>query len=607
MFVTPVKITTKIRNALRIDRAFHLVWAASKVWTILSIILTLIQGVLPLLTLYVMKLIVDSITYAVQTGDTSRGFREVAYLIIAAATIAIFQAAMSQLAAYISDGQALVVTDYVSATLHKKSIRLDLAYYENPRYHDTLHRAQQEGPFRPTRIVNGLTRLLQNGVSLAAMVGLLFMFHWAVGILLLISTLPGMVAQVIHARKRFEWQKKRTHDERVSSYINTLLTFEPYAKEIRLFELGSYFSSLFNNIRNMIRGEKLSLSRGRAISEFIAQFIAAVILMGCFLLIAFRAFTGAITVGDMVMFFQAFQRGIGYLKDLLKNVAGLYEDNMFVAHFFEFLDIKNNIVDPTQPMILPAGCKNELRLENVKFGYPGERKAVLNDISITIGEGQIVALVGANGAGKSTLVKLLCRLYDPQSGTISMSGVPLQNLRISDLRKQISVVFQDYVKYFLTIKHNIWVGDSAAELNEECVKEAAIKADAHGFIEKLPRRYDTQLGRWFLGGEELSIGEWQKIALARAFMRDSQFIILDEPTSSLDVNTEYHLFQKFKELIAGKSALLISHRFSTVRMADEIYVLHEGKITERGSHDELMQLDGLYSDMYRKQASWVSG
>jgi ATP-binding cassette subfamily B protein len=564
-----------------------------------------VQGFIPLLALYIVKLIVDTITLALQSGNAMSSYQSVVSLVIAAAAVAIVQSAVRTLASYVAEAQGAVVTDYVSSALHDKSIALDLAYYENPKYYDTLHRAQREGPYRPTKIVNGLTRVLQNGVSLIAMVGLLFMFHWSVGVLLFVSTFPGVFAQIAHARRQFDWQKKRTQEERRASYLSSILTMDSFAKEIRLFDLGKFFADTFNGLRTMLRREKLELSRKKAIAEFASQAFAALVLLGCLLFIALRTLQGVITVGDMVMYYQAFQRGVGYLKELLTSVASLYEDNMFVTHFFEFLDIENTLTDPRDPLPLPEKPTTGITLENVSFQYPGQRSMVLKDVSLTIGAGEVVALVGANGAGKSTLVKLLCRLYDPQSGTITMEGQKLNRYALQQLRRQISIVFQDFARYYLTVRENIHLGDITLPKDSEKIVQAARKANADTFIEKLPQGYDTVLGRWFLSGEEISVGEWQKIVLARAFLRNSPLIILDEPTSSLDTNTEYHLFTKFRELIAGHSALLISHRFSTVRMADRIYVLNNGTIAEHGTHIELMANDGIYADMYSKQAAWL--
>ena len=596
---------SKIKNAIRVDRAFSIVWKASRSWTIYGGCLTIVQGVLPLVALYLLKLIIDTITSAIQAGNAEGSFTRVIYLVIAATAVAIVQAACRHAGNYITETQSAVVTDYITRMVHDKSISLDLAYYENPAYYDTLHRAQQEGAYRSTRIVNGLTQSLQSAVSLIAMVGLLFMFHWSVGLLLFVSTLPGIVVQILHARKRFSWQKKRTADERRSRYFSNILTLDSFAKEIRLFDLGNHFAALYDNIRSMLRSEKLDLSKGKAKADFYSQAFASIILMSSLLLIGYRALYGAITLGDMVMYFQAFQRGVNHLKDFLTQVAALYEDNMFVTNLFEFLDIKSGVNDPPLPLPVPTIFTQGTRLTNVTFAYPGVRDAVLNNISLTIKPGEVVAIVGANGAGKSTLVKLLCRLYDPQQGSIELDGVDLKHFAQEDLRKQISVVFQDFAKYFLTVTENIWLGDTSVSADSAKIQNAAVKADADTFIQKLPRGYETPLGKWFQNGEELSLGEWQKIVLARAFLRDSQFIILDEPTSSMDVHTEYHLYTKFRELIAGRSALIISHRFSTVRMADKIYVLDGGTISEVGTHQELMEREGMYAEMYRKQAVWM--
>lgn len=601
----PQNVVSRIKYALRFDRAVRLVWQASRAWTVFAIILAAIQGVLPLAALYLVKLIVDAITGAIQTGAMPGDFTHIAALIGATAGVAVLQAGIGKAGEYVSEAQAAIVTDYVSATLHQKSVDLDLAYYENPHYYDTLHRAQQEGPYRPTRIVNGLTRLLQSGVSLVAMVGLLFLFHWSAALVLFASTVPGLIVHVIYAQKRYEWQKKRTPAERRAAYLNSVLTFDLFAKDIRLFDLGQYFRTSFQEMRNSIRDEHLALSRSRAMADCAAQIFGALVLMGCFWFIAYRALIGAISVGDLVMYFQAFQRGINHLKELLSSAARIYEDNMFVSHFFALLDIKNEIADPPHPKQLPQSWTRGIALEQVGFGYPGEREPVLKEVSLSIAPGEVVALVGANGAGKSTIVKLLCRLYDPQKGCLTMEGFDFRDLSQKDLRRQISVVFQDYVRYFLTVKENIWLGDTTAPPDIERIREAARKADADSFIRRLPAGYDSLLGRWFDSGEELSLGEWQKIVLAKAFIRDCRLVILDEPTSFLDAESEHHLYLKFKELMAGRSALVISHRFSTVSMADRIYVLDNGYISEQGSHKELMAQNGKYADMFRKQTVWL--
>ncbi|MBE0584874.1 MAG: ABC transporter ATP-binding protein [Desulfofustis sp.] len=598
-------VSSKIRNAIRIDRAFRFVWRASSSWTLLNGALVLVQGMFPLLSLYLLKLIIDTITDTVQSGGLEIGIPKLILLVGIAAGVALFQAATAKLADYSAEAQSAIVTDYVYDTMHRKSVGLDLAYYEDPSYFDTLHRAQQEGPYRPTRIVNGLNRLGQSSVSLVAMVGLLFTFHWSAGVLLFASAFPGVLVQIVFSKKMYHWQQKRTPIERQAGYYSWLMTADTFAKELRLFDLGGFFSETFNSLRNVIRGEKLALSSQRAIADFAAQAFAILILMSCFLLIGFRAIKGLISIGDMVMYFQAFQRGLSSLKELLHSIAGLYEDNLFVAHFFSFLDVQNSLVELPEPEVLPPVNQSGITLTNLHFRYPGQAKPVLNGLSLSIKPGEVVALVGANGAGKSTLVKLLCRLYDPEQGNIAIEGTDLRSLALRDVRKQISVVFQDFVKYQLSVRENIGLGDIKRLDDVPAIATAANRAGAEALIKNLPNCYETILGRWFIDGVELSHGEWQKIVIARAFFRNARLIILDEPTSSLDGNTEYHLYLKFKELMAGRSALIISHRFSTVSMADRICVLHDGRIAESGTHKDLMSLNSIYADMYAKQSTWM--
>jgi ATP-binding cassette subfamily B protein len=598
-------ISEKIRNAVRIDRAVRFVWQASPGWTVLNGLLVLIQGVIPLLSLYLLKLIVDTITETVHSGAVEEGASRLVLLVAAAAAVALLQAGVAKLAEYSSQAQSALVTDYVYDVMHRKSVSLDLAYYENPAYFDTLHRAQREGPHRPTHIVASLNQLGTSSVSLVTMVALLFTFHWSVGLLLFVSALPGVLVQIAFSRKMYRWQNERTPTERQASYYSWLLTADAFAKELRLFGLGPFFISAFSDLRTLIRGEKLSLAKQRGLADFAAQAFAVLVLMGCFLLIGLRTIKGLITIGDMVMYFQAFQRGLNALKGVLQNIAGLYEDNLFVSHFFAFLDVQNTVADPPDPQTLPPFRSQGIELQNLHFSYPGHDKQVLSGLSLTIGPGEVVALVGANGAGKSTLVKLLCRLYDPSQGAISIEGVDLRQLSSTDIRRQISVVFQDFVKYQLRVRENIGLGDIDRLSDFPAIKVAARRAGADELIETLPDGYDTMLGRWFQNGVELSRGEWQKIVITRAFFRDARLIILDEPSSSLDADTEYQLFTKFRELIAGRSALLISHRFSTLRMADRICVMEDGRISEQGTHHELMSLGGRYADMYRKQAALI--
>ena len=595
-------LAQKVKQAFRLDRAVRFVWQAAPGWTVASMVLVVIQGALPLLTLYLMKLIVDAVTFALGAPDKIAAFRHVALLIGFAAGVAILNSLFQQIAGLIKESQTLKVTDHMYDILHSKSIEVDLEYYENPQYLDTLHRAQQEGPYRPTHIVDGLVRLGQSGISLLAMVGLLFSFHWIMAVVLLAAAIPGVLVRLKYSGKLYHWQRGRTQVERKASYFNWMLTGDSHAKEIRLFNLGELFKRRFGNLRKQLRRERLDISRKRSVAELGAQAGATLAVFGSFGFIAFRTIQGIITLGDMIMYFQAFQRGLGYLRGMLGGVADLYEDSLFLSNLYEFLDLEPKVKEPLHPVSVPQPMQKGIFFENVSFKYPAGNGKVLEDISLSIAPGEVVALVGENGSGKTTFVKLLCRLYDPNQGTITLDGIDFRHFKTMALRHQISVIFQDYVKYHLTARENIWFGNIDRPLEVEKIRKAAEKAGADKLISGLPKGYETILGKWFEDGEELSIGEWQKIALARAFLRDAQIIVLDEPTSALDAKSEYEVFKHFRQLLNSRSAILVSHRFSTVRMADRIFVFGTGRIKEQGTHDELMALGGTYAEFFEKQA-----
>jgi ATP-binding cassette subfamily B protein len=400
------------------------------------------------------------------------------------------------------------------------------------------------------------------------------------------------------------WQRRQTPTERRAGYFHWVLTTAIHAKEIRLFGLGPLFRRRFREIRAQLRGERLTIARARCLAEVVSQASATAAVYGSYAFIAYRTMQGAITLGDLVMYYQAFQRGQEFLKDMLGGVAGLYEDQLFLSSFYEFLALERQAVRSVSPRPMPRPLRAGIVFDRVTFQYPNGTRKALQDVSLAIRPGEHVAFVGENGSGKTSAVKLLSRLYDPTEGAITLDGIDLRDLDPDALRRDMSVVLQDYALYHLTARENIWLGDIDVSPDAKTIAAAARRSGADEVIARLRRGYDSPLGKWLEDGEELSVGEWQKIALARAFLRRAQIIVLDEPTSALDPRAEYELFRRFRRLVHARTSIIISHRFSTVRLADRIFVFDEGRIVEAGSHDDLVRASGKYAHLFETQAQY---
>jgi len=570
----------------------------------LNVVLVILQGLLPLTTLYLIKRIIDSVTVAktaAAAAAPSPSLSTVLPLVALAGGSVLLAALCRSLGELAGEAQSSSVSDKVSDILHAQSVAVDLEYYEDTRYQDTLHRAQQEAPFRPTRISNGLLQIGQNVVSFAGVAALLFAMGWPVALVLFLAAIPGALIRVVFARRLFRFEQAQAENERRAWYYHWLLTDGQHAKEVRLFNLGAIFRQRFLELRSSLRQGRLRISGQRAWRDFLTQALAVAALFGALAWVAMQTVRGTLSLGDLFLYYSGFQMALSSLQSLLRGLAGLYEDNLFLMDFERFLSLKPHVPVPASPSPVPE--TGPLVCRGLTFRYPGSERDNLKGVDFTLEPGQVVALVGENGSGKTTLVKLLCRLYDPSAGSIQMKGVDLRALDPIAWRKTITVIFQDYLRYALTVWENIWLGNPEADPDRERIAKAAELAGVHRRIGLLPQGYETMLGVRFHSGQELSWGEWQKVALARAFFRDARIVILDEPTSALDVLAEAELFQHFRQLIGGRSAILISHRFATVRMADRIYVMGDGGIAEEGTHGELMERDGLYARMVRAQAS----
>jgi ATP-binding cassette subfamily B protein len=592
-----------IQKGLHLGRAIRLVWTSAPGWATVNLVLVVAQGLLPLAGLYLVKRVVDALQAGIAAPGGTASFRPVLVWVALAAAVALLTVLARSLAELAGQAQSLVLTDKVTDVLHSQSVAVDLEYYENPRYHDTLHRAQGDAMARPISIVNRLVQIGQNGVSLAGIAGLLFAFSPVMASVLILVAVPSAYVRLMYSRRLFRFEQEQTQKERWAWYYHWMLTNSFFAKEVRLFDLGLLFRSRFRALRQQLRVGRLALTRRRTLSGAMAQSLATLAIFAALAYIAHQTYRGTVTIGSLVMYYSGFQLAVGSVSAILGGFAGLYEDNLFLSNVYRFLDLKPRVTAPAKPLPCPARIAQGVAFHDVDFTYPGTSRRVLDAVNLTIAPGQVIALVGENGSGKTTLMKLLCRLYDPDSGKVAVDGVDVRLLDPVKWRRHVSVILQDYVQYQLPVWENIWLGDAASVPDREKIVKAARRSGADAAIRGLPQGYDTPLGRWFEQGHELSIGEWQKLALARAFLRDSDLVVLDEPTSSLDPLAEEELFRHFRQAIQGRSAILISHRFSTVQMADYIYVMDRGGIAERGTHPELLEQNGLYARLYLAQAA----
>ena len=582
-------------------KSLRLVRRSAPGWTAANIIISLISSFLPLALLWYIRKLIDAVTVAAADVNASNT-RMVLLMILAIAIIYFFDEAVQSFGNLVRKKQAYHLESFMYGLIHRKSVSLDLQHFEDPDYYDSLTRASREAPYRPGSIVNNIVSILRAGISLVLMAGLLATLNWWLVVILVVANIPGIWLRIYYADVLYNFRRDLTPVARKASYFNWLLTGDRPSRELRLFGLGSYFSGLFSKNFDLQKKEEISIVRKRSLIELVSGIFKAAAVLVTLYYIVMQTVSSNIGLGDLAMFLLAFRMGMTYIKQILGATAGLYEDSLFISDVFEFLDLKEKIV-VMPPVVDVRNLRSNIRIENLYFRYPSSDSDVLKGIDIKINRGETVALVGANGAGKTTLVRLLCRLYDPQAGKILIDGKDIRNIDPDKYRRLFSVVFQDFMLYNLSAADNIRSGDIFSETDKERMKNSAKKAGIHELLENLPAGYETVIGRMFDDSRELSWGEWQKIALARALYRDSDILILDEPASSLDAGSEYEIFTRFKELAAGRTCILISHRLANVSVADRIMVIDRGMLIETGSHKELIKAGGTYSMLYKQQRS----
>ncbi|AHH97062.1 ABC transporter ATP-binding protein [Kutzneria albida] len=598
-----------------LPRVVRLSWEAGPWLTTWLALATVISGLSPAATAYMAKLLLDSVTHAVLVHTQHLPDQAVlgpftldtVQMIIAVAVLQLLLTAVTTVMNTVSQVSQGLLQDRVSHTIQLKVMdhasKLDLAFFEDSASYDLLRQAQQEAPSRPMSMMNGAFGLIRTLITFSSMIALLLTISPLLAAVAVLAPIPAFIAESRYGLRTYRFALWTSPIRRRMDYLGRLVTTDEDAKEVKLFGLGPYFVDRFRQLGKVYFARQRKLSTERTLRSTGWGMLTTLTGSLTYLYIALEAVYGRLTLGDLLLFTQATSSVQGSVSALFSGATGMYENNLYLDNLYKLLATEPTITRPERPRELPKPVRGHVVFEHVSFSYQGSERPALSDVSFEIRPGETAAVVGRNGAGKSTLFKLLCRLYDPTGGRILLDGVDLRELDPDDLRLHISAMFQDYVTYQATAAENIGLGDLGRVEDRPRVESAAAAGGADELLTGLSRGYDTPLGRWFNEGANLSGGEWQKVVLSRAFMRDAPLLVLDEPTSALDAQAEYDLFARLRRLSHGRTTLYISHRFSTVRQADRILFLQGGELVESGTHAELMRVDGQYAHLFTLQAA----
>ena len=581
-----------------VPQAFELIWAAAKTWTIAWLCLLIVQSALPVISVVLMRTFVDGIVNAVAVDWQTAQVQAVLLPFLLLVILLIIERILNSIATWVRIGQAEIVRDYISDVVQLKASSLDMAYYEQTEYYDLIHRVREQARDRPLRLLENTGLLIKSILSMIGLAALLVPYSPLLLPILIVSAVPALWSVVRFNRQLNVWRKNSTTRERRANYYDQLLTDRFSAEEMRLFSLGNHYRRVYQDVRRELRDERLRLWQRKTVVDasvaLLGMGVAAIVMIW----MGSRVLIGTATLGDLAALYQIFTRVQDALGAITGSAGDVYQSVLFLEDLFIFLNLEPKMVAKTGGNLY--ALKHEIRFENVTFWYPGSERAAISNFSMIVPAGKIVALVGENGEGKTTLTKLLCRFFDPVDGRVLWDGQDLRDVPVSDLRRQITMLFQKPYPYPESAHNNIAVGDIEMNPSLTEIETAARAAAAHDMILRLSKGYDTVLGKWF-GGDDLSVGQWQRLALARAFFRKASLIILDEPTSAMDAWAEMDWLSRVREVARGRTLIMITHRFTTAMQADLIMVMHQQRIIEQGTHSELLALGGRYASSWREQ------